>query len=348
MSSPTKIKARPRSPRADALAAARTRAAEVTGLLENASTSNQAGSALFERVIVEDVSTVLVRILAHLDYRHMRALARTSKKIKLCLEGDAREFVLQRYLGPLGYRSYTSDMDRPATSSVPKSLTPISPVQITPVSSPEHARNAVNLNGVPLNPIGLPSRVSTQVVSGGITLNLRDLDAFLCGLTLTPEHYARFAREYFLDRLQPRHLLLARASTRAWNRVVLRLRAQARIQEEDDEESSERGSIGGSDDPHQWAGAHHRRRTALYAFGHVDRADTNDNPPAVYKLGRAPCLRVWVPTGRGTGAQWMSDDELIETEKEIWRAGAWTELERGDVVWNVAISTLGNVGKLIL
>lgn len=64
---------------------------------------------------------------------------------------------------------------------------------------------------------------------------------------------------------------------------------------------------------------------------------------AVFKAGRALFARVWVPI-RDT---WMSDEELVECERELLRAGVWHVMQRGDVVQNLAAADFGNDGKLI-
>lgn len=61
------------------------------------------------------------------------------------------------------------------------------------------------------------------------------------------------------------------------------------------------------------------------------------------KPGRALMLRCWIPTRN----MWMSDDELIECEKELFRAGVWQLVQRGDVVWNAATGEFANEGKLL-
>lgn len=114
--------------------------------------------------------------------------------------------------------------------------------------------------------------------------------------------------------LKPAVARLARASTRAYNRVVLRLRSQSEV-------------------PRETA------RPPFY-FRSIPKA-----AEAVYKPGRAPMLRVWVPTVGG--ASWMGDEEVVDCEREIWRAGVWNQLRRGDLVRNVALGDFANEGKLI-
>lgn len=63
----------------------------------------------------------------------------------------------------------------------------------------------------------------------------------------------------------------------------------------------------------------------------------------LFKPGRAAVLRVWIPCR----SQWMADDELVECERELHRAGVWQLMRRGDLVRNVAVSDLANEGRLV-
>lgn len=64
---------------------------------------------------------------------------------------------------------------------------------------------------------------------------------------------------------------------------------------------------------------------------------------SIFKPGRALLARVWVPM-KDT---WMSDEELVECERELLRAGIWHLLKKGDCVQNLASPDFGNDGKLI-
>ncbi|BGP30606.1 hypothetical protein JCM10296v2_002362 [Rhodotorula toruloides] len=154
-----------------------------------------------------------------------------------------------------------------------------------------------------------------DVAAGILNLDVRDLIAFRAGLQLGQDDYSRLARAYTVDpvRFSTASLRLARATTRAWNRVALRLRAQSVL------------------------------------------PASSLNPPAfpvstasstAYKPGRTAFLRVWVPTR--DGGSWMTDNELVECEREVYRSGVWTQLKKGDVVANVGVVLpFGNVSKLV-
>lgn len=64
----------------------------------------------------------------------------------------------------------------------------------------------------------------------------------------------------------------------------------------------------------------------------------------LYRLGRAPVLRVFVPSPEG---DWLSDASIVECEDELRRSGVLKLLRVGDIVWDVAVGDEGNLGRLI-
>jgi hypothetical protein len=64
----------------------------------------------------------------------------------------------------------------------------------------------------------------------------------------------------------------------------------------------------------------------------------------LFKLRRAPLLRVFVPSPDG---DWLSDSSVLECEAQLKRAGVSKLLRAGDVVWDVAVGDEGNIGRLI-
>ncbi|GAA6010229.1 hypothetical protein JCM11491_005401 [Sporobolomyces phaffii] len=148
-----------------------------------------------------------------------------------------------------------------------------------------------------------------------VVLDLRDLAAFRAAQTLTLDDYSRYSRAYLARQLPSSKVMLARATTRAWNRVVLRLRAQA---------VSPPNSFAPSSFP-----------------------ELRSVKQPVYKPPRAPQLRVWVPTTRGES--WMNDQEVVECEREVFRSGrgVWPQMRKGDIVMNVAIESFGNCGRTV-
>ncbi|KZO98220.1 hypothetical protein CALVIDRAFT_535326 [Calocera viscosa TUFC12733] len=140
-----------------------------------------------------------------------------------------------------------------------------------------------------------------------ITLSLKDLNAYLMGVSIATYQYANAAETYLQSQSRDAAALgLCRsftAATRSYTRVVLRLRAQA-----------EAG----------W--------------------DTDVLRSTLFRVGHAPLLRVFVPSPNGG---WLNDESVVECEKELRRAGVMKLVRRGDVVWDAAVSDEGNVGRLI-
>jgi len=77
---------------------------------------------------------------------------------------------------------------------------------------------------------------------------------------------------------------------------------------------------------------------------------TNGNVPAnvfrspLFRVGRAPLLRVFVPSPDG---DWLSDNSVLRCEAELREAGVLGLLRAGDVVWDIAVGDEGNVGRLV-
>lgn len=249
-----------------------------------------------EQVLVGSTE-VLRRLLLLSGWGEVCALRATSRGLKKRFEeGEGRELVLERFLGGMGYRTLRAQEK-----------------EEDPRRGLERQSTAPRAESRSKNP-SPTSKAQT------ITLTLRDLDAFFVGLQISPEQYASFAVQFLQRRLHPNTLRLVRASTRAWTRVVLRLRAQSTLP-----------------------------TSALKTWAFVglqeEEKGAGSGDQKVFKVGRAPSLKVWVPT-KG-GGSWMDDAEVIECEREVWRSGVWSEMKRGDVVSNMAISAVGNIGKLL-
>ncbi|BGP14384.1 hypothetical protein JCM10213v2_002331 [Rhodosporidiobolus nylandii] len=273
--------------RAAALAAARDRekkAVEVAReeLVEGVQQDPQEPEELVRRPRFEFAfsvcsTAILHPLLQHISFNDLISLRQVSQTVRRAIDVDGKEVVLERFLGSQGYRSFAT---------------------------------ATKKTGVKARYIPPPDTIQ---------LDLRDLLAFRAGLSLTPDDYARLARSYTAapPHFSPTSLKLARATTRAWNRVVLRLRSQALV-------------------PAQ-------------AFNLPAFPDLAPASQPVHKTGRAASLRVWVPIGStAAGESWMTDQEVVECEREVWRStGAWAQLRKGDVVTNVAAEEFGNCAKLI-
>ena len=271
----------------------------------------------FEDALSDFPTTILAPILAQLDYSDFRALRAVSKTMLRSVEGSASEIVLQRFLGPYGYRTLN-----PAVGSGSVVMRGAGSVVIHSTRQTEAELTARRRFGG--SEAGHGSTYTSSAKSaaakadsnarGGVALTIKDLHAFQVGRKIEVMAYAKMARDEATHQLPPGFGRLARASTRAYNRVVLRLRAQCELER----------------DPSQ----------PRYLFRGVLKAAV-----PVFKAGRAPMLRVWVPTAKGQS--WMGDEELVECEREVWRAGLWHLLRRGDLVHNVAIGDFANDGKLV-
>jgi hypothetical protein len=167
----------------------------------------------------------------------------------------------------------------------------------------------------------------------------------------TPVHqYGRVAKTYIQTRsarpinyhiIDLVHQLAA--STRAYTRVVLRLRAQAEESENRTHLTSEPNRIR-PPSPSLSSYSHSQH-------GHPDRTGPRLAPSSntafhspLFRLRRAPLLHVYVPSPDG---DWLSDASVLDCEAELKRAGVLKLLRIGDVVWDLAVGDDGNVGRLI-
>ncbi|GAA6031849.1 hypothetical protein JCM8097_002019 [Rhodosporidiobolus ruineniae] len=269
--------------------------AEEEAAMEPEKAEEQAEDALprprVEYAFAVYTAPILRAVLPYIGFADLVVLRQVSKTLRRALDVEGKELILERFLGGQGYRSLISSSHLSNSSPVVNAKTRFVP----------------------------PSDM--------IQLDLRDLLAFRAALPLHLDTYASLAALYTSSpsTFSATNLKLARATTRAWNRVVLRLRAQSTLPSK--------------------------------AFAPPAFPDLAAAPQPVHKTGRAASLRVWVPTaaasaqygGIGGGADgWMTDQEVVEAEREVWRStGCWAQLRKGDVVTNVAIPAFGNVGKLM-
>lgn len=214
------------------------------------------------------------------------------------------------------------------------------------------------------------------------------------GVSLPPHHYPAVA-DSFLTALAasttpapnvPRtpvpkaltnQVRMMASSTRAYTRVVLRLRAQAEAEaaamptgETDPRGRGPRGKDKmpvtgpGTLPPTTGPPKGHTRRSSSPAFsfasGH-ERQGSGGGPvfssaasiisttpgkfkSPLYKSGHAALLRVFVPSPEGA---WLSDSSVIECERELKRANALGLLKVGDVVHDMAAGDEANTGRLV-
>ncbi|KAJ3778585.1 hypothetical protein FB446DRAFT_631726 [Lentinula raphanica] len=220
-----------------------------------------------------------------------------------------------------------------------------------------------------------------------LTLTLRDLHSYLQGVTLPTFEYARVAELYLQQRSiipslrDPSVSDNARAmvnATRAYNRVMLRLRAQAEamttrhnLNDPSPTRPNANGiysprsvpnsSRSGSRAPSPSSSFTHGRSVAHgYSSQNGHDATTNGSlgfRSPLFRPGRAPLLRVFIPSPEG---DWLSDASVLECEAELRRAGLLSDKEKrpsegkgssllrlGDVVWDMAVGDDGNAGRMV-
>ncbi|OAV97844.1 hypothetical protein, variant [Puccinia triticina 1-1 BBBD Race 1] len=142
-----------------------------------------------------------------------------------------------------------------------------------------------------------------------VTIGLKDLANFYAGLEFESLELIGFAKQALKPRgLDYRTAKMIRSSTRAHNKLVAYVRAVEEL------------------DP------------VPATYRHVGRWDE-----PVYRPGKAALFKVWVPCVD----HWMSNEELAECERELWRSQIWSYLKKGDVCWNLANGDFGNEGKLL-
>ncbi|KAF5366944.1 hypothetical protein D9757_010832 [Collybiopsis confluens] len=203
-----------------------------------------------------------------------------------------------------------------------------------------------------------------------VTISLADLHDYMRGVSLPTFEYARVAEIILQQRsvipslrdpsiIEKARLMIG--ATRAYNRVLLRLRAQA----EREPPAAQNGSYSPRSPPNttppsasrassrapspSGSSSHTHSRAVAHGSGGagpeaVPTLSTIGFRSPLYRVGRAPLLRVFVPSPEG---DWLSDASVLECEAELKRAGLSGVVRMGDVVWDMAAGDEGNVGRLI-
>ncbi|KAL0581549.1 hypothetical protein V5O48_000478 [Marasmius crinis-equi] len=206
-----------------------------------------------------------------------------------------------------------------------------------------------------------------------LALSLEDLHHYMRGVSLPTHEYARASELILHNRgLHPSQrdesvseketqLVLA---TRAYNRVLLRLRAQAEKEASNPSASAMSPSSfkhAGGNSPRMYPASQPSSRAPSptrssfsHSHGHghnqpIPPLPTINTPSSagrspLFRLRRAPLLRVFVPSPDG---DWLSDSSVLECEAELKRAGIRSLVRFGDVIWDVAVGDEGNVGRMI-
>ncbi|KAH7907445.1 hypothetical protein BJ138DRAFT_1014489 [Hygrophoropsis aurantiaca] len=193
------------------------------------------------------------------------------------------------------------------------------------------------------------------------------------GVSMPTHQYARFAESY----LQPKTINQGEPpikpdidslalTTRAYTRVLLRLRAQAESEAryltrlaatQTPSTSPSRPATRNSHRQAVRSRASSRAPSPSSSYSHSyshHGAGTRSRAPSpsemitfrspLFRPHRAPLLRVFVPSSEG---EWLSDASVMECEAELKRSGVMKLLRVGDVVWDIAVGDEGNAGRMV-
>lgn len=272
---------------------------------------------------------LLTELLTHLSFCEWLILwGGVSKAIRQALDSDPVlcDVALERYLGTVGYARW--------------SWSSIEPIRITLAEMRGYMRGVSK-------PVHVYAQTSLSILSSP-----------------SSEENVRLIRDM-------------KKETRAFNRIVIRLRAQAEADAEQNAVRRKR-SIGQAQPPQRqnngpplsWSagkaqgqGGRHRSvsrqssrapspTNSMWSQGagsqvHLPLGTTPTSGgfrSPLFRLRRAPLLRVFVPSPEG---DWLSDAGVLECEKELRKAGILPLLRVGDVVWDTALGDEGNVGRLV-
>lgn len=153
-----------------------------------------------------------------------------------------------------------------------------------------------------------------------VQFTLKDLNAFNNGIEFSLAEYSIFATEHKRTPLEQPTTKMFRESTRAFNKLVFRLQYQNNL-------------------PSLPANMLFLPLAKPYWKDYIKMDQVQ-----VFKHGRCALLRVWVPCENS----WMSDEEVLEVEREVHRSGVWNLLRKGDLVRNIALGDIANEGMCIL
>lgn len=197
-----------------------------------------------------------------------------------------------------------------------------------------------------------------------LALSLKDLNDYMRGVSMPTHQYSQLAEAYLKPRIpnpatpgeRPKvvipDILSLAMTTRAYTRVVLRLRAQAESEARAYARSHVTSPV--SSRPATRDGQVVRSSssrtpspTSLYSNGKSSSVSASTRgafQSPLIRLHRAPLLRVFIPSPEG---EWLSDSSVVECEAELKRAGVLKLLRVGDVVWDVAVGDEGNLGRMV-
>ncbi|KAL0069334.1 hypothetical protein AAF712_003699 [Marasmius tenuissimus] len=192
-----------------------------------------------------------------------------------------------------------------------------------------------------------------------VMVSLTDMFYYIKGASIPIPIYAavaeRFLRSSIGDTNYPNladEVLQLANATRAYNGLVLRLRAQSEMLDHCDTLSTAGSSR--STPTSRRSSSIPGSSSASFISSSPEAAQRRGSPAPseayatgspLYRPNRAALLRVFVPSPNG---DWLSDSSVLECEAELKRAGLTALMRLGDVVCDIALGDeRGNMGKLI-
>lgn len=252
---------------------------------------------------------ILQTLISGMDYLDFYTLPQISRKLRYGLNaGEPREVILERFLGAVGYRKEPAEDYMYSTQGYhtkgPSGVR--TNYRQTVGSTPGNSSN-------PLRRFRSNSVISLSSRLKELQISLKDLHAYYTGLEFGPEELAELADKLRSSGLDLPTFRMIRASTRAYNKLLVRIRSQPSLLEEEDQAP----------------------RSTTYHLGKPLLP--------IYALGKPAVFRVWVPTVD----LWMSRKELVECERELWKSEIRPLMRRGDVCHNTAIGSRVNEGRVL-
>ncbi|KAG0144059.1 hypothetical protein CROQUDRAFT_724184 [Cronartium quercuum f. sp. fusiforme G11] len=262
----------------------------------------------FENSLLRYPRSILSRILSHMDYLDFYTLPQISRKLRYGLDaGEAREVILEKFLGDVGYRSESSSDSLYATRSNAQGR------YRQTLGAARSSAMSSNFNRLRPCRSSTSSFSSTSSSLHALPITLKDLHAYYTGLEFGPEEMPELAERLRTQGLDLPTFRMIRASTRAYNKLLIRIRSQPDFSLQADQLDRPR--------------TYHLGKRLL----------------PIYAPGKPAVLKVWVPSLDTE----MSRDELVECERELWKSEVRPYMRKGDVCWNTAMGSTENQGRVL-
>lgn len=283
----------------------------------------------------------LASLLHYLDVDDVVELRQSCRSIRSALDSAlGQELILHRFLGCIGYETWEPQL---AVLEAAVQAGPGGAAYLTRLSEGETDPVPLTTCDVLHFALGHVVRAEYQPLAQLVIQNGAEID--------------------------PRWPRLAEYTTRAYNRVLARLRAQPHYDPSGSQSEARNGALGSllaivrsavHENKLPEVTLSERAVRAYEQMGmkrYVAEARALETQPlrdamhVPWRSDRAPVWRAWVPTNNPEG--WLEDDELPNVEQQLSLAGirgnarAQHLLRPGDVVWDVALGGERNVGKLL-